>query len=122
MGWDKKVHAFTKGVSSKVKVMVWLELELAFFEVTAQHLSHYAKVTLTYSIRIFIDMEFSFAHFKKICVRKFKYTKYFWHVLREREREREREKCVSETFKYTKYFWHVLREREREKEMCVGNI
>ena len=39
---DKGVHSLSKGICPKVKVMAWLELELAYYDVATQHASHYA--------------------------------------------------------------------------------
>ena len=38
---DKSVHTFPKSICSKVKVRVQLEFELAYDNVTVQHVSHY---------------------------------------------------------------------------------
>ena len=38
---DKEVHTFLKGISPKVNVIAWLELELAYFDVAIEHISYY---------------------------------------------------------------------------------
>ena len=43
---DKGVHAFLKGISLKVNIIVWLEIELAYFKATVQHFSHYVTRAL----------------------------------------------------------------------------
>ena len=49
---DMGVHAFTKGIITKVKVKVitWLEFELAYFEAAIQHFNHYTTGTAPSSI------------------------------------------------------------------------
>ena len=37
------VHTFLKGISLKVNVIVQMEVKLAYFKATVQHISHYAK-------------------------------------------------------------------------------
>ena len=45
--WNKGVHAFPKGISLKVNVIVWLELKLAYYVVAVQYVNHCATgVTL----------------------------------------------------------------------------
>ena len=41
MGRNKGFYTFPKGMSPKVNVMVWLEIEFTYFEAAVQHLSHY---------------------------------------------------------------------------------
>ena len=36
---DKGVHAFPKSINPKVNIIVWLEFELSYFEVTVQHIN-----------------------------------------------------------------------------------
>ncbi len=43
-----RVHIFPKGISPKVKVIVQLELELAYYYFTARHVSHYTYRTLAF--------------------------------------------------------------------------
>ena len=47
LGADKEVDTFHKGISLKVKIIVQLEFELAYFEITLWHLSHYSTGTDT---------------------------------------------------------------------------
>ena len=35
---DKGVHTFSKGISLKVNVIVWLEFKLVFYDVTIQYI------------------------------------------------------------------------------------
>ena len=42
---DKRVHAFPKGISPKMKIIVQLEFKLTQFEVAVHHFSHYAMRT-----------------------------------------------------------------------------
>ena len=42
---DKWVHAFPKGISLNVNVIVQLEFEVAYFATVVQHVSHYAMET-----------------------------------------------------------------------------
>ena len=44
----KKIHTSPKGISPKVNVIAQLEFELAYSNVTIQHISHYAMVTSHY--------------------------------------------------------------------------
>ena len=41
--WDKGIHTFPKGISLKVNAIMLLEFELAYYNVTAQHVSHYTR-------------------------------------------------------------------------------
>ena len=45
VGGNKGVHAFSKGISSKVNVITWLEFELVYFEAAVQYFSPYATWT-----------------------------------------------------------------------------
>ena len=36
---NKRVHAFSKSITSKVNVVVWLEFELAYIKVGVKHFS-----------------------------------------------------------------------------------
>ena len=38
--WDKGVHAFPKGIKSKVNVIVRLNFEVSYFESAVQHFNH----------------------------------------------------------------------------------
>ena len=42
---DKGLHTFPIGISPKVNVVAGLEFELAYYDVTVQHFSHYHTVT-----------------------------------------------------------------------------
>ena len=42
---DKEVNNFAKGINPKVNVIVRLEFELAYYDVTVQHISQYAMGT-----------------------------------------------------------------------------
>ena len=51
---EKGVHAFPKGISPEMNVIVRLEFELAFYDVTVDHASHYATGNLpTWNLRLF---------------------------------------------------------------------
>ena len=50
--WDKGVHAFPKGVSSKVNVIAQPEFELSNYNVAVQHLSHYATGTVIFAAKL----------------------------------------------------------------------
>ena len=39
---DTEVHAFFKSISPKENIIVWLEFELTYYDVTVQHYNHYA--------------------------------------------------------------------------------
>ena len=39
------IHAFSKGISPKVNVIMWVEFELAYFEASFQNFSHYTSWT-----------------------------------------------------------------------------
>ena len=39
---DKEVHAFLKGISPKVNVIVQLEFKLAYYDFTVQYFNHFA--------------------------------------------------------------------------------
>ena len=43
---DKEVHAFPKGISLKVNVIVQLEFEFVYYDLVIQHFNHYAGGTL----------------------------------------------------------------------------
>ena len=49
-------HAFSKGINQKVNVITWLGFELAYFEATDQHFSHYTMRTasLTFGTLLYI--------------------------------------------------------------------
>ena len=40
--WNKKINNFPKGICVKMNIKVYLEFELAYFEVAVQHFSHNA--------------------------------------------------------------------------------
>ena len=40
MGSGKEVHTFPKGINPKMKGIVRLELELAYYNVAVQHVNH----------------------------------------------------------------------------------
>ena len=41
-GWeDKEVHTFLKGISLKENAIVWVEFELAYYDIAIQHVNHY---------------------------------------------------------------------------------
>ena len=42
---DKGVHAFLKGISSKMNIIAQLEFELAYFKATVQYFNHYTRET-----------------------------------------------------------------------------
>ena len=42
-GRDKRVHSFHGGISPKMNVIARLEIELAYYDVTVQHVSHYTN-------------------------------------------------------------------------------
>ena len=44
---------FAKGINSKVNAMVQLEFELVSYNVTVQHISHYAMVTPNLFVKSF---------------------------------------------------------------------
>ena len=41
----RTVHNFILGISLKVNVILQLEFELSYFEITVKHFSHYARGT-----------------------------------------------------------------------------
>ena len=43
---DKRVHTFPKGICQKVKVIVWLDFELVYYDSAVQHYNHYTAGTL----------------------------------------------------------------------------
>ena len=43
---DNGVYNIPKGISPKVNVIAWLKLELASYDVAAQHIRHYSKKLL----------------------------------------------------------------------------
>ena len=47
VGWgtDKSVPTFLKCINLKVNIIVWLEFEMAYYDVTVQHISHCATGT-----------------------------------------------------------------------------
>ena len=45
-GGDKGNNTFPSGISQKMKVIVWLEFELAYYNLAFQNISHYAMRTL----------------------------------------------------------------------------
>ena len=49
-------HNFSKSINQKVNVIVWLEFELAYFEIAVQHFSHYTTETpsLKYTFFFFL--------------------------------------------------------------------
>ena len=49
--WYKEVHAFPKGISPKVNVIARLVLELAYWDITFQCVSHYAMEIPSYSFK-----------------------------------------------------------------------
>ena len=53
---DKRVHTFPKNISPNVSVMVRLEFELAYNNVTVQHVSHYATGTHTCKLFLLITV------------------------------------------------------------------
>ena len=46
MEGNKRIHAFPKGISSKVNVIARLELELAHFKAAVEHFNHCTKLFL----------------------------------------------------------------------------
>ena len=42
---DKGVHSFPKGISPKVNTIAWLEFEHGYYDVAAQNVSQYQKVS-----------------------------------------------------------------------------
>ena len=46
---DYVVHDFLKIISSKIKVIAWLEIELAYFETVVQYFSHFTTRKTTIS-------------------------------------------------------------------------
>ena len=42
----KRVYTHPKGICSKVNVIALLDFELAYYDVTVQHISHYATESL----------------------------------------------------------------------------
>ena len=54
---DKWVHAFLKGIDSKVNVKAWLELELAYHNIAVQHINHYAMGSLPVHSVFFLPID-----------------------------------------------------------------
>ena len=50
LGESKRGHIFPKSISLKVNVIVWLELECAFYRSAVQYVTHYATETLSNQI------------------------------------------------------------------------
>ena len=50
-GEENGVHTFPKGISSKVKVIAWLEFELAYYNSEVSRFNHYATV-INFGIKI----------------------------------------------------------------------
>ena len=40
----REVHIFLKSINPKVNVMERLEFELAYFDITVEHVSHYSDI------------------------------------------------------------------------------
>ena len=40
---DKGVHAYPKGICEIMKMIAWLEFELAYYDIAVQHISHYTS-------------------------------------------------------------------------------
>ena len=59
--WDKRIHAFPKGICQKVNVIALLEFELTYYNVAAQHVNNYAMGTLS-SIIINIFKKIKWLH------------------------------------------------------------
>ena len=48
--WDKEVHTFPNGISPKVNVMVRLEFELIYYDVTVQQVNNSATETSSLNV------------------------------------------------------------------------
>ena len=78
---DKKIHIFPKGISPKVNVIARLESELAYYNVTVQHVTHYTVVTLPHEISKCSQYHGEFKH-PESKIRFFTITKHlYFHIL-----------------------------------------
>ena len=53
---NKKVYSFLKDVSPKVNIVAWLEFELAYYNVSLQHVNHYAMGTSLYTLVFYLEL------------------------------------------------------------------
>ena len=85
-GEDKEVHAFSMGISPKVNVIVWLDLQLAFYNEAVQYISHYAAGTPSLILALFQTKVFLVNNYKisvaQLCILAVQNLSYY---LREAE-------------------------------------